>query len=338
MSPKKVEQTLKFMLANQAVTGLVPFLWGAPGLGKSAVVKKCAKDLEADLIDMRLSEHDASEIKGIDMPDEKTKTLHRFLPQFCDRIKENDKQNRRTILFFDEAMSGHPSTQPPLYKITLDRSIGDYKLPDNVGVVLASNREEDRAIVNRMSSALGNRLAHINFELSIDDLTEWAVQNKTHTQILAFWRFRPEQVHRFDEHSKSWPSPRSWDRVNHLLHSGLDHDTEFEAMKGIIGEGTAGEFAAFLSVYRDLPTFEQIMKKPLDVPIPHEMSACYALTLSLAERASKTVMDTLCKYVTRMQVEFQVLFMRHALLMNRSCAEATEFHNWAVKNSNFLVS
>ena len=80
MRPSQVHESLKFAFNEQHLTGLVPFLWGPPGAGKSAVVQQVCDEINAHLIDIRLSEHDASEIKGIDVPDIKKGALKRFLP------------------------------------------------------------------------------------------------------------------------------------------------------------------------------------------------------------------------------------------------------------------
>lgn len=331
MRPSQVTQFLLAVLPTQVETEIVPFLWGPPGVGKSAIVRQVAKTLGANLIDIRLSEHDASEIKGLDMPHPKDKQLVRYLPEFCSRLKEG-----KTILFFDEANSGHPSTQPPLYKITNDRHIGDFKIPDDTMIVLAGNREEDRAITHRMSSALGNRLAHIQFEISQDDLVAWAIKSGIKQEMRAFWRFRPSLIHSYNPDSKAWPSPRSWTRAEKIIHSSLNHDTEFEALKGIVGEGPAGEFMAFLNHYRDLPSVEDVIKNPTTLPVSKEVGVQYAITTALASAATKKNIGAMLKYVERMPTEFQVIFLRDAVATGSGIDDTAEFNNWAVKNASVL--
>ena len=41
------------------------FLWGGPGIGKSEVVHQIAKNIEAKVIDIRLSLWEPTDIKGI---------------------------------------------------------------------------------------------------------------------------------------------------------------------------------------------------------------------------------------------------------------------------------
>ena len=41
------------------------FLWGPPGIGKSSIVKKIAKDRSLDLIDLRISQLAPTDIRGL---------------------------------------------------------------------------------------------------------------------------------------------------------------------------------------------------------------------------------------------------------------------------------
>ncbi len=41
------------------------FLWGAPGIGKSSIVKQIASEKEVGFIDLRLALMDPTDLKGI---------------------------------------------------------------------------------------------------------------------------------------------------------------------------------------------------------------------------------------------------------------------------------
>lgn len=334
MRPSQVAVALNHLLKDQAAHRCVPVLWGPPGAGKSDVVRQAANALKMELVDMRLSEVDASEVKGIDMPDKKTQTLARYLPGYVDQIRLSKKP---VVLFFDEFNSGHPSTQPPLYKITNDRTIGDYRLPDNVAIVLAANRETDRSITHKTSAALSNRLTHINYEVNADDLCNYAIDNNVHHELIAFFRFRPELIYKFDENSKAWPSPRSWIRANSMMRSGMPRTIEHELIAGIVGEGAAAEFSAFMDIYRDLPSIDTILLNPADTEVPKAPNTQFAITTALAERAAPDNVDRLFKYVNRLPKEFQVVFARDATRRGSKIEGSKAFAKWAIDNADVLT-
>ena len=69
-------------------------------------------------------------------------------------------------LFLDEMNSAAPSVQAAAYQLILNRKVGQYKLPDNVSVVAAGNREADKGVTYRMPAPLANRFIHL--ELAVN--------------------------------------------------------------------------------------------------------------------------------------------------------------------------
>lgn len=51
MKPSSIRATLKHLIAKKRP----PFLWGAPGVGKSDVVRQVAEDMKLELRDVRIS-------------------------------------------------------------------------------------------------------------------------------------------------------------------------------------------------------------------------------------------------------------------------------------------
>jgi hypothetical protein len=201
---------------------------------------------------------------------------------------------------------------------------------------MAGNREIDRAIANRMSAALGNRLLHIDYEVHLEDWITWAIEHKVETELLAFMRFRPELLHKFDANSKAWPSPRTWMFASQIMHSGLSQDTEFELLKGTVGEGPAGEFMAFMNVYLDLPSIEKILANPERERVPTKPDSLYALATALATHATKENFEKMMKYVTRIATEYQVVFIRDTVRRKAPIENTKAFIKWSTDNADVL--
>ena len=61
-------------VVNSLIDRKLPvFVWGAPGIGKSSIVKKIAKDKDLEFIDLRLSLLDPTDLKGIPFFNAETK-------------------------------------------------------------------------------------------------------------------------------------------------------------------------------------------------------------------------------------------------------------------------
>ena len=122
------------------------FLWGPPGIGKSDIIKQLGEELEAHVIDVRLSLWEPTDIKGIPYFDSNTSKMVWAPPSELPDA-EMAKQHKQIILFMDEMNSAAPSVQAAAYQLILNRRVGTYSLPDNVVMVAAGNRETDKGVV-----------------------------------------------------------------------------------------------------------------------------------------------------------------------------------------------
>ena len=77
------------------------------------------------------------------------------------------------ILFLDEISAAPQSVQAAAYQITLDRSVGEYRLPENCIVIAAGNRVTDRSVAYSMPKALANRLCHLEIRSDPGSWHDW---------------------------------------------------------------------------------------------------------------------------------------------------------------------
>ena len=149
------------------------FLWGPPGIGKSDIIKQLGDELDAHVIDVRLSLWEPTDIKGIPYFDSNTSKMVWAPPSELPDA-EMASQHKTIILFLDEMNSAAPSVQAAAYQLVLNRRVGTYHLPDNVVLVAAGNRESDKGVTYRMPAPLANRFLHLELKHNFDDWQEWA--------------------------------------------------------------------------------------------------------------------------------------------------------------------
>ena len=164
-------------------------LWGAPGVGKSQSVREIAKiiedrtDKKVNIVDVRLLLFNPIDLRGIPTTDKSKENAIWLKPKIFD-MDESDKVVN--ILFLDEISSCTPAVQAAAYQITLDRTIGEHKLPDNCIVIAAGNRLNDKSVVSKMPKALANRLMHIEVEIDVDSWLKWAKENNINDIVIKF--------------------------------------------------------------------------------------------------------------------------------------------------------
>jgi len=342
MRPSAVSKTLNYLIDAQQ-PGM---LWGPPGVGKSSVIRQVATARGIGLIDLRLSQLDAVDLRGIPSVLATGKT-HWNQPTFLPTEGEG-------ILFLDEINLGAPSVMAAGYQLVLDRKLGDYELPPGWIVLAAGNRTQDRTNVQQMSTALKNRFVHLDYEVNLDDWCDWALRNGVHVSVLSFIRFRPTMLNMFDAPLKSddadkrrqaqamkdanaFATPRSWEFMSKMVTQQPDPEVEYDLFCGTVGEGAAAEFMGYLKYYRDLPNLDALLMNPSKTNVPSEPATLYALSTGLAAKATDDNFDRVVQYALRMPQEFQVLLMKDAVTRSESLTNTKAFNEWTVKNSNVLM-
>jgi len=259
------------------------FLWGPPGIGKSEVVADITRELGGFMIDLRLGQMDPTDIRGIPFFNREVGKMD-WAPPIDLPDEELASQYPLIVLFMDEMNSAAPAVQAAAYQLVLNRGIGRYRLPDNVVMIAAGNRESDKGVTYRMPTPLANRFVHVEMRSDFAAWQDWAVKNQIHKDVVGYITFAKQDLYDFDakSSSRSFATPRSWTFVSELLaDEDLDDVTATDLIAGTIGEGLAVKFMAHRKISSKLPRPEDILsgrEKELKVK---EVSAMYSLVTSL---------------------------------------------------------
>jgi len=279
VGPKGAKKSLRKAFKNKRPI----FLWGPPGIGKSDIIKQLGVELDAHVIDVRLSLWEPTDIKGIPYFDSNTSKMVWAPPSELPDA-ELAKKHKTIILFMDEMNSAAPSVQAAAYQLILNRRVGTYSLPDNVVMVAAGNRETDKGVTFRMPAPLANRFVHLEMTVDWDDYFDWAVDNKIHQEVVGFLTFSKKDLYDFDpkSSSRSFATPRSWSFVSELLtDDDVDSDTLTDLVSGSVGEGLALKFMAHRKHASKMPNPTDILSGKVKELKTKEISAMYSLTVSL---------------------------------------------------------
>lgn len=319
-------------LLSAYLTADIPaFLWGAPGVGKSDIVRAIAKSQGLALIDLRAVLLDPVDLRGI--PSIENGETRWNPPQF---LPNETRDGAAGILFLDELNAAPPSVQAALFQLVLDRKLGEYALPAGWRIVAAGNRQSDRAAANRMPSALANRFAHIDCEADCGAWSQWAAVSGIDPAVIAFIRFRPELLHKMDgAELRAFPTPRAWSKVSAILNAPAELLASL--VSGIVGNGAAAEFIGFLAVYKSLPSLPAIFNAPDVTPVPNDPSARYALSCAIGRALTAVNIAAGIHYLERMSPEFATMGLLDAIRRDSSLKETAGFVQWAIRNQSVTL-
>jgi hypothetical protein len=319
MTPKEICDYLQNLASNKIFNSLM--IWGAPGIGKSSIVAKIAKDNDLDLVDLRLSQLSPTDLRGLPgVEDGKSKW---YVPEFM-------PTKGAGILFLDEINMAPPAMQGVAQQLILDRKIGNYTVPKNWFVWAAGNRKEDKAAVFQMPSALSNRFIHLTIDPDWKSFNDWGLSNGISEQILAFLSFRPALLHKIDANSPAWPSPRSWAAADNLFRAGLT----IEPAVGHVG----AEFDAYTAIYLSLPDFQRILDGKSKDKFPEEPSKRYAIVTGLSIRIDtpERAVNSLLWLLPRVDSEWLQLMVTSLFPLLRSKGIFADFVKLALKEKELM--
>ena len=264
-------------------------VWGPPGIGKSETFEQItnsyiAEGKKAKLIDARLSLWDPTDLKGYPYYNKDTNRMSFSSPDELPTEAEAAEYDI-IVLFLDELNGAAPATQAAAYQLILNRAIGKYKLPDNVVIAAAGNRETDKGVTYRMPKPLANRFLHYEVRVDFNDWFDWAVTNTQHPDVIGYVTTFKDDLYNFDASSaeRSFATPRTWAFISDTIQD-VDDFTEEEVTDMVaagIGEGIALKFKAHRAVASQLPNPTDILDGKVKELKTDNISAKYSLTTAL---------------------------------------------------------
>lgn len=325
-------------------------LWGPPGVGKSQAVRQLGKAIEKNtgkkthVTDVRLLLFNPIDLRGIPTANE-DKTLAIWLkPQIFQMDASDDVVN---ILFLDEISAAPQSVQAAAYQITLDRVVGEHKLPENCIVIAAGNRTTDKSVAFKMPKALANRLMHIEVEDNFNSWKEWAIRSGINDKVVGFLSFRRQHLMTFDATNDdlAFATPRAWEMVSNILnYVNSDVDKTYHLIAGVIGTGLAIEIRTWAKVYDDLPNIEDIFNGR-QAKVPTGTDAMYALCAAMTAYARDHKDDTRriansVRYAAHMPPDFSTVLFKDYMYIEpdykAKLLRIPEFSNWLSTKGRLL--
>lgn len=276
MRPSQIKDVLRDMVDYP---GKMPalYIWGGPGIGKSAVVKQVAEEKGINCIDIRLSLLDPTDLRGIPVPEN---GIAKWLPpSFL-------PTEGRGIIFLDELNCAPPLVTASALQLVLDRKLGEYVLPSGYIIVAAGNRELE-AFVRRLSPPLLNRFLHVYYQVDMDEWVAYAMSHDFDSRIVAFIsKFRPELLYQFSDKENSFPTPRSWEFLSNIYSNGLAQEIKELLTPGCVGMAASIEVNAYMKIWSRLPDLDKILSGETNT-FPTEIDLRYACCVGLVTRAKE---------------------------------------------------
>jgi MoxR-like ATPase len=278
-----LQQTITLRQAKKLVQCMAHeqsfLLLSPPGVGKSEMVYQAAAEAGLpcrSLLGTQIAPEDVSGVPKIIGERSVFCPPRILLPEIAQTF----------CLFLDELPACAPDVQKAFYSLLLERRLGEHKLPAGTWVVAAGNRQQDRALVRAMSSALLNRVTILNLRVDADEWQDWARKSGIRADIRSYISFMPDALMREVPHE---PQPFSTPRAWALLSQALD----MAETAGILTRDTRRALAFGRLSSEDAAVFCALAEETVGTLAPVESYIEHPATLPKGETARWFILNSL---------------------------------------------
>jgi len=263
---------------------------GPPGIGKTALAEQVGANMGDDsIVEVRdLCSHLPEDLLGL--PWREGHATFYAPPTWLHRLCQPGVKG---VLVLDDLGAAKPAVQTAAFKLVLQRQSGDFKLSPGVKIIATTNRKEDKSGATTLPAALRNRCCIVELDVDVDEWCLWATQNGVPGDVTAFMRFKPgalSQLPKDADKVGAFATPRTWTMVGMSLEAAKATEAVYDVAAGLLGDGNAVEFSAFVRLRSEIPDPKAVLLNPKkELPKPpgaNEPDRLVAIVTALAEHAA----------------------------------------------------
>ena len=269
------------------------YVMATPGMGKSEIVHQVADSLKLPCVDLRPIQHETCDYTGAIGIDNATKTAA-FYP--FEAMFPTDP-NWEGVLFIDEIGQLDTAMQKVIMGLLDKAGVAGRRIPKGARIVLAGNRQQDRAGSTRLLTPIESRTLGVELLFSMDDWLAWAASNGIDQVVRSYATFvgASEFIPEFNPAEQIHAVPRTWAAVSDELQArpgaepSADNAEIRTVIQALVGPGPVAQFMAFRQHYNLLHgVVDKIFTAPASVPLDGlETSAQHALSGAMAARVKE---------------------------------------------------
>lgn len=241
------------------------FLYGPPGIGKTAVMEQIAKELKIGIVSYSMTHHTRQSALGL--PFIKTKTfggveydvseftMSEILSDVYSYIEKTNYKNG--ILFLDEINCVSETLAPSMLRFLQYKTFGSHPVPDGWVIVAAGNPPEYNKSVKEYDIATLDRIQKIDVTADYGVWRDYAINEKVHPSIITYLDSKPTDFYIVENtpDGKQFVTARGWEDLSRLMYSFEKKSIEIEAefISQYIQVATvAMDFSSFYKTFKNM--------------------------------------------------------------------------------------
>ena len=257
---------------------------GAPGTGKSDIIREICEENGWCLNVKYISNMSLEQITGLPAKVENGSTAIWTKPElfnfdnpeyapgkYLNATDSKVKDETVKVLLIDDFHLADRMIQKYLFQLLTYKSLNGYKLPPNTAILLAGNRNTDKACANTIPAPVCNRMIFVEVHSDVEDwLLNFAFKHGVRTDITSY-------LHQYGDarlsceplESAAWASPRSWTYLSYQMdqHEAMFGSISMDDLKvmasGLIGTENAIKFIEYRELFAKW-NFDNMIQLPFN--------------------------------------------------------------------------
>lgn len=238
------------------------FLMGPPGIGKTAIVRQVADEMNIGVVTYSITHHTRQSALGLPMIVTREYsgkeyhvseyTMSEIIGSVYDVIAESGCEEG--ILFLDEINCASETLTPVMLQFLQFKTFGRHHLPAGWIIVTAGNPPEYNRSAKDFDIVTWDRLKRIDVEPDYQAWKSYALRHNVHGSVASYLDIRRENFYRVETTPErtEFVTARGWMDLSDMIHlyeeNGLKVDKSL-VIQYIQNEEAAGDFAAYYDLY-----------------------------------------------------------------------------------------
>ena len=341
MDINEVKEAIKTI----GVTNTIMIL-SEPGCGKTSILRMLEQEM-GDGYDYIYVDGPNKEMMDIaaSIPNHTTKSLEYYVSSLFKMDSGKPK-----VIMIDEALKVPKLLQPIYTRMYLERTIGDIPLPEGSIVFATSNNMTD-GVNDVLPAHTANRLTIVQMEKPNPKLwLSWAGVKGISPVVRAAVQMFPRMLKSYRDTDQkdnpyifqpskpqlSFVSPRSLEKSDPIIKSGLSNEAKLALLAGTLGESGARDMMTFVSLDATVTQFEDIVADPENVTMPKDIAPLLLMIFQALDKVeTQDQLNKYQKFVNRIENE-EVQAVWFVMLLRSPKARMArvnpEVSKWALEN------
>ena len=214
------------------------YMYGAPGIGKTATANQAAEELGIGFVSFSLTHHTRNSVLGLPVISELNGnrytefTMSEIIAEVVKAVNSGFKEG---ILLLDEFNCVSETIMPIMLEFLQTGNIGTHHLPEGWILVLCGNPPEYNKSAREFDAAVVDRVRRIEVFAEAKDFSGYAEAKKLHPVIREFLETCPDSLYavsgydrRAEKREVDVVTPRGWENLSWALYAYEESDFEVD--------------------------------------------------------------------------------------------------------------